>query len=47
MVFEEMAELQKEHCKYMRKKHPRNKIELLPFIAEEIAYVEIMLEHLR
>lgn len=40
MVFEEMSELQKELCKYLRGKYsPAN-------IAEEIADVEIMLEQL-
>ncbi len=47
MVFEEMAELQKELCKYLRKKDTRNKIELIPSIAEEIADVEIMLEQMK
>lgn len=41
MVFEEMSELQKELCKYLRGKYsPAN-------IAEEIADVEIMLEQLK
>ena len=40
MVFEEMSELQKELCKYLRGKYsPAN-------IAEEIADVEIMLEQM-
>lgn len=41
MVFEEMAELQKELCKALRGKE--NRIE----IAEEIADVEIMLEQMK
>ncbi|SDX85740.1 nucleoside triphosphate pyrophosphohydrolase family protein [Tepidimicrobium xylanilyticum] len=41
MVFEEMAELQKELCKSLRGKE--NRIE----IAEEIADVEIMLEQMK
>ncbi len=41
MVFEEMSELQKELCKYLRGKYsPAN-------IAEEIADVEIMLEQMK
>lgn len=41
MVFEEMSELQKELCKYLRGKYsPKN-------IAEEIADVEIMLEQMK
>lgn len=41
MVFEEMSELQKELCKYLRGKcSPAN-------IAEEIADVEIMLEQMK
>lgn len=41
MVFEEMSELQKELCKYLRGKYsPTN-------IAEEIADVEIMLEQMK
>lgn len=41
MVFEEMCELQKELCKYLRGKYsPAN-------IAEEIADVEIMLEQMK
>lgn len=41
MVFEEMSELQKELCKYLRGKYsPEN-------IAEEIADVEIMLEQMK
>lgn len=47
MVFEEMAELQKALCKYLRKEHTMNKIELLPSIVEEIADVEIMLEQMK
>lgn len=47
MVFEEMAELQKELCKYLRKKDTRNKIDLIPSIAEEIADVEIMLDQMK
>lgn len=40
MIFEEMSELQKELCKYLRGKcSPEN-------IAEEIADVEIMLEQM-
>ena len=40
MIFEEMSELQKELCKYLRGKYsPEN-------IAEEIADVEIMLEQM-
>jgi len=41
MVFEEMAELQKELCKSLRGKE--NRIE----IAEEMADVEIMLEQMK
>lgn len=41
MVFEEMAELQKELCKNLRGKE--NRVE----IAEEIADVEIMLEQMK
>ena len=41
MIFEEMSELQKELCKYLRGKYsPAN-------IAEEIADVEIMLEQMK
>lgn len=41
MVFEEMSELQKELCKYLRGKYsPAN-------ISEEIADVEIMLEQMK
>lgn len=41
MFFEEMSELQKELCKYLRGKYsPAN-------IAEEIADVEIMLEQMK
>lgn len=41
MVFEEMSELQKELCKYLRGKYsPEN-------IAKEIADVEIMLEQMK
>lgn len=41
MVFEEVSELQKELCKYLRGKYsPAN-------IAEEIADVEIMLEQMK
>lgn len=41
MVFEEMSELQKELCKYLRGKYsPAN-------IAEEIADVEIMLKQMK
>lgn len=41
MVFEEMSELQKELCKYLRGKYsPTN-------IAEEIADVEIMIEQMK
>ena len=41
MVFEEMSELQKELCKYLRGKYsPAN-------IAEEIADVEVMLEQMK
>ena len=41
MVLEEMSELQKELCKYLRGKYsPAN-------IAEEIADVEIMLEQMK
>lgn len=46
MVFEEMAELQKELCKYLRSSSPRN-IEIVSHIAEEIADVEIMLEQMK
>jgi len=41
MVFEEMAELQKELCKYLRGS------EIVGNITEEIADVEIMLEQMR
>lgn len=41
------GELQKELCKYLRKKDTQNKIELIPSIAEEIADVEIMLEQMK
>lgn len=41
MVFEEMSELQKELCKYLRGKCS------LASIAEEIADVEIMLEQMK
>lgn len=41
MVFEEMAELQKELCKYLRGKDNVNEI------AEEIADTEIMLEQMK
>ena len=44
MVFEEMAELQKELCKWLRSgKSPT----LLHLIAEEIADVEIMLDQMK
>lgn len=44
MIFEEMAELQKELCKYLRgEESPEHKIA----IAEEIADVEIMLEQMK
>lgn len=41
MVFEEMSELQKELCKYLRGKYSQANI------AEEIADVEIMLEQMK
>lgn len=41
MVFEEMAELQKELCKSLRRKENKSEI------AEEIADVEIMLEQMK
>lgn len=41
MVFEEMSELQKELCKYLRGRGS------LEHIAEEIADVEIMLEQMK
>lgn len=41
MVFEEMAELQKELCKYLRES------EIIGNITEEIADVEIMLEQMK
>lgn len=44
MVFEEMAELQKELCKWMRN---GNSVELTHNIAEEIADVEIMLAQMK
>lgn len=44
MVFEEMAELQKELCKWMRN---GNSVELTHNIAEEIADVEIMLDQMK
>lgn len=43
VVFEEMAELQKEICKSIR----YNKKQLKPKIAEELADVEIMLEQVK
>lgn len=45
MVFEEMAELQKELCKYLRTEN--EDIETKSRIAEEIADVEIMLEQMK
>lgn len=44
MVFEEMAELQKELCKWMRN---GESVELTHNIAEEIADVEIMLAQMK
>lgn len=44
MVFEEMAELQKELCKWIRN---GNSVELTHNIAEEIADVEIMLDQMK
>lgn len=44
MVFEEMSELQKELCKYLRGKAP---VEQQVRIAEEIADVEIMLDQMK
>lgn len=44
MVFEEMAELQKELCKWIRN---GNSVELTQNIAEEIADVEIMLDQMK
>lgn len=44
MVFEEMAELQKELCKWLRN---GNSVELTHNIAEEIADVEIMLAQMK
>ena len=44
MVFEEMAELQKELCKHLRGKEP---FEQIIRIAEEIADVEIMLDQMK
>lgn len=44
MVFEEMAELQKELCKWLRN---GNSVELTHNIAEEIADVEIMLDQMK
>lgn len=44
MVFEEMSELQKELCKYLRGKTTPQHI---ANIAEEIADVEIMLEQMK
>lgn len=41
MVFEEMSELQKELCKYLRGKYSPASV------AEEIADVEIMLEQMK
>ena len=41
MVFEEMSELQKELCKFLRGKDTRRNI------AEEIADVEIMLDQMK
>lgn len=46
IMFEEMSELQKELCKYLRSAYPRN-IEIVAHIAEEIADVEIMLEQMK
>ena len=47
MVFEEMAELQKELCKYARTEDERLKKICRDHIAEEIADVEIMLEQMK
>ncbi len=44
MVFEEMAELQKELCKWMRN---GESVEATHHIAEEIADVEIMLDQMK
>lgn len=44
MMFEEMSELQKELCKYLRGDEPR---EQMIRIAEELADVEIMLEQMK
>lgn len=44
MVFEEMSELQKELCKFLRGK---NDVETIANIAEEIADVEIMLDQMK
>ena len=44
MVFEEMSELQKELCKWLRN---GNSVELTQNIAEEIADVEIMLDQMK
>ena len=44
MVFEEMSELRKELCKYLRGK---NDSETIEHVAEEIADVEIMLEQMK
>lgn len=43
IVFEEMSELQKELCKFLRGK---NDVETIANIAEEIADVEIMLDQM-
>lgn len=44
MVFEEMSELQKELCKWIRN---GNSVELTQDIAEEIADVEIMIDQMK
>lgn len=47
MVFEKMAELQKELCKYIRSTDPFDTWEIKIKIAEEISDVEIMLEQIK
>lgn len=47
MLFEEMAELQKEFCKYLREKYTSYRIDHVASIAEEVADVEIMLKQMK
>ena len=44
MVFEEMAELQKELCKHLRN---GDSVEIVSRVAEELADVEIMLDQMK